>query len=180
MIGATPIAIVIIAAIAENRVIGSANAMPWQMKSDLRHFRSVTLNKPVIMGRKTLQAIGRALPQRTNVIVTRDPDFGAADVIAAPDLASALRVGRADALRRGVDEIIVAGGGNLYAQALPLADRLIITQIHAKLEGDVFFPEIDLKLWREHSREARRSAPGDDYDSDIVTYIRSGGCDNAA
>ena len=115
--------IVLIAAVAENGVIGRGNALPWRLKSDMQHFRSLTMGKPVLMGRKTYQAIGKPLPGRTTIVVTRDRTFSAAGAVVAPGLDAALAAARGDALRRNVDKVFVAGGADIYAQAMPLATR---------------------------------------------------------
>jgi len=164
--------IVVVAAIGENNVIGSKGKLPWRLKSDLRHFRALTLDKPVIMGRKTFQSIGKALDRRSNIVITRDKKFAAKGVETAPDLKAALEIARKDAQRRGADEIIVAGGGAVFAEAMPLADRLEITHVHASPEGDAFLPDIDLTRWREEKREARHAGPEDDVDFALATYVR--------
>jgi dihydrofolate reductase len=164
--------LVIVAAIGENNVIGNKGKLPWRLKSDLRHFRALTLDKPVIMGRKTFQSIGKALDRRSNIVITRDKKFAAKGVETAPNLTAALEIARKDAQRRGADEIIIAGGGAVFAEAMPLADRLEITHVHASPEGDAFLPNIDLKHWREEKREARHAGPEDDADFALATYVR--------
>jgi dihydrofolate reductase len=164
--------IVLIAAIGENNVIGKDGQLPWKIRSDLRHFRALTLDRPVIMGRKTFLSIGKALDRRTNIVITRDPKFTAESVEKAPDFKTALALARKDAKNRGADEIMVIGGNSVFAEALPLADRLEITHVHASPEGDVFFPPIDPKIWREDSREERSAGPDDDADFSVATYSR--------
>ncbi|HEY5380116.1 MAG TPA: dihydrofolate reductase [Pseudolabrys sp.] len=164
--------IVLVAAVAENNVIGKDGQLPWKIKSDLRHFRALTLDRPVIMGRKTFQSIGNALDRRTNIVITRDPEFTAEDVEKAPDFKAALALARKDAEARGADEVMVIGGSGVFAEALPMADRLEITHVHASPEGDVFFPPIDPKIWREDSREERPAGPDDDADFSVATYSR--------
>jgi dihydrofolate reductase len=164
--------IILIAAIGENNVIGKDGQLPWKIRSDLRHFRALTLDRPVIMGRKTFQSIGKALDRRTNIVITKDQEFTAAGVEKAPDFKAALALARKDAEARGADEIMVIGGNSVFAEALPLADRLEITHVHASPEGDVFFPPIDPKIWREESREGRSAGPDDDADFSTVTYSR--------
>jgi dihydrofolate reductase len=146
------IPLVLIAAVAENGVIGRANRLPWRLKSDMQHFRSVTMGHPVVMGRKTFQSLFKPLKGRTTIVVTRDPTFTAPGGIVAPSLAAALAAARGDALRRGADAIMVAGGGDIYAQAMPVAERLIITLVHERPEGDAVFPAIDRNVWRERDR----------------------------
>jgi dihydrofolate reductase len=164
--------IVLVAAIGENNVIGKDGQLPWKIRSDLRHFRALTLDKPVIMGRKTFQSIGKALDRRGNIVIARDPEFIAEGVQKAPDFDTALALARKDAKDRGADEIMVIGGSGVFAAALPLADRLEITHVHAAPEGDVFFPPIDPKVWREDSREERPAGPDDDAGFSVATYSR--------
>src|SRR6478609_1826452 len=141
--GAGVTQIVIIAAVAENGVIGRGGTMPWRLKSDMKHLRALTMGKPVVMGRKTyLSLYVRPLPGRTNIVVTRDKDFTAPGALVARSLDIALEAARGDALRRGT-EIMVIGGAEIYAQAMPYADQLEITRIHMTPEGDTVFPPID-------------------------------------
>ena len=167
--------IVLVVAVAENGVIGRAGGLPWRIKSDLQRFRAMTWGRPVIVGRKTYLSFARQpLPGRTNIIVSRSPDFAAPGAIVAPTLAAALEVARGDALRRATDAAMVVGGAEIYAQAMPLADRLEITHIHARPEGDTTFPAIDPTIWRETARTVHAPQPGDDAGYDAVTYVRSG------
>ncbi len=165
--------IVLLAAVAENGVIGRGNALPWRLKSDMVHFRAVSMNKPVVMGRKTYLSIGKPLPGRTTIVVSRDPAFAAPGVLAAPSLDFALTAARSDALRRGADAIIVAGGGDIYIQALPLATRLAITEVHKRVEGDAYFPAIDPQVWRETARSEHEPAAEDDVAFAFVAYGRA-------
>lgn len=164
--------IVLVAAIAENGVIGRGNALPWRLKSDMIHFRTVTMEKPVVMGRKTFLSIGKPLKGRTTIVISRDPDFAAPGVLVAPTIEAALTAARGDALRRGVDDIIVAGGGEIYAQALPVASRLVITEVHKKVEGDARFPAIDPQIWCETERKAQQPGAEDEAPFAFVTYGR--------
>ncbi|HYA07576.1 MAG TPA: dihydrofolate reductase [Xanthobacteraceae bacterium] len=165
--------IVILAAVAENGVIGRGNALPWRLKSDMQHFRTVTTGKPVVMGRKTYLSIGKPLKGRTTIVVSRDPAFAAAGVLVAPNFDAALAAARGDALRRGCDEIIVAGGAAIYVQALPLAARLLITEVHERVDGDAYFPAIDPKIWREVARSERQPAADDEVALAFVSYGRA-------
>lgn len=171
--GARPIAIVLIAAIAENNVIGKDNALPWRLKSDLQYFRKLTMGRPVVMGRKTYLSIGKALPGRTNIVISRDPDFSAAHVVVARDVARALDVARGDALRRNANSIAVIGGTEIFNQTIAFADRLALTCVHAAPAGDVFFPPIDPAIWREIAREPQEKGPQDDYAFTFITYERA-------
>jgi len=164
--------ILIIAAVAENGVIGRGNGLPWRLKSDMQHFRALTMGKPVVMGRKTFLSIGRPLPGRTTIVVSRDRNFAAPSILVAGDLAAAFAAAQGDALRRGADAIVVAGGADIYAQALPAASHLALTQIHGRVDGDVFFPAIDPRIWRETARSEHEPASGDDAAFAFVAYQR--------
>ena len=167
--------ILLVAAIAENGVIGRGNALPWRLKSDMQHFRALTMGKPVVMGRKTYASIGKPLAGRTTIVVSRDKAFAAPGVVVAPSFEAALTVARGDALRRNGDTIIVAGGAQIYALALPLASELAITYVHMRIEGDARFPAIDPNIWLETARSEREPAAGDDAAFALVTYRRQMG-----
>jgi dihydrofolate reductase len=145
----------LIAAVAANRVIGQAGRLPWHLPDDLRHFKRMTLGKPVVMGRKTFQSIGQPLPGRPNIVVTRDEGWRAEGVRVVLSLADALVV----AAGLAGDEAMVIGGAELFAAALPIADRLYLTEVHRSYEGDVFFPLIDRTSWIEASRDDRDGDP---------------------
>jgi dihydrofolate reductase len=164
--------IVLVAAIGENNVIGRDGQLPWRLKSDLRHFRALTLDRPVIMGRKTYQSIGKPLDRRSNIVITRDAKFSAPGIVTVPNFKQALELARKDAEGRGADEIMVIGGSAVFAEAMPLAERLEITHVHAAPEGDVFFPSIDPAQWREQKREEREAGPGDSASFAVATYVR--------
>jgi dihydrofolate reductase len=165
--------IVLLAAVAENGVIGRDNALPWRLKSDMQRFRAVTMGKPVVMGRKTFLSIGKPLAGRTNIVVSRDAAFAAPGIVVAPSLEAALAAARGDALRRGADEIIVIGGTKIFAQTMPQADRLDITLVHARPEGDSYFPPIDGKVWKESVRREIPAGPQDDAGFAYITYARA-------
>lgn len=169
-----PIDIVLVVAVAENGVIGRNNTLPWRIKSDLQYFRSVTIGRPVVMGRKTYASIGKPLSHRTNIVISRNPAYAAPSILVAADLAKALDAARGDALRRNADSIAIIGGTEIFKQTMPLAARLMLTKVHAKPEGDTYFPEIDPKLWREIERRQQPQGPDDDYGFSFVTYERSG------
>jgi len=173
---ASAIQLVLIAAVAENGIIGRANQLPWRLKSDMAHFRNATMNHPVVMGRKTFQSLGKPLVGRTNIVVTRDPAFTASGAVIAGSLAAALAAARGDALRRGAPAIMVAGGAEIYAEALPLADRLLITLVHERPEGDAAFPTIEPSMWRETERIEHPAGAGD---SAGVAYLRFERADRA-
>ena len=172
--GISSLQIVFVVAVAENDVIGRDNAMPWHLKSDLRRFKAITLNRPVIMGRKTYASIGRPLPGRTNIVVTRDKAFQAPGVVVATSLDAAHDIARGDALRRFVTEIMVIGGDEIFAQWLKKADRLEITEVHDKPDGDTFLKPVDPAEWAEIARTRHSKADGDTADFSYVTYKRHG------
>ena len=165
--------IIIVAAVAENGVIGRGNALPWRLKSDMAHFRELTMGKPVVLGRKTFQSIGKPLAGRTTIVISRDKNFSAPGIVVAPNFESALATARGDALRRNAGAIIVAGGADIYAQALPLATRLVITEVHKRVDGDARFPAIDSKLWREVARSEHQPATDDEASFAFVSYQRA-------
>ena len=153
--------IVVVAAVARNRVIGSAGDLPWRLPADLRRFKAVTLGKPMVMGRKTFDSIGRPLPGRRTIVVTRDAHWSAEGVETASSLAEALAMARGGATGEPEpDEVVIAGGGEIYAQALPLADVLRLTWVEAEPEGDALFPEVDFAGWRETARESHPAEDG--------------------
>jgi dihydrofolate reductase len=164
--------IVLLAAVAQNGVIGRDNTLPWRLKSDMAHFRAVTMGKPVMMGRKTFLSIGKPLNGRTTIVVSRDPSFAAPGIVVAASLRAAIETAGGDALRRGSDAIIVAGGADIYVQALPLATRLDITEVGKPVEGDTYFPTIDRQIWRETGRSDHQPAAGDEVPYAFVTYER--------
>src|SRR5262245_4664536 len=157
---------------AENGVIGHDNRLPWRLKSDMLNFRRTTMGKPVIMGRKTFQSLMQPLKGRTTIVVSRDRAFTAPGAIVAFGLAAALAAARGDALRRGADAIMVAGGGDIYAQMMPLADRLLVTLVHGSCEGDAAFPVIDRSRWREVERAEHSAGPEDGADFAFVRFER--------
>lgn len=166
--------IVFVVAVAENGVIGRDNAMPWHLKSDLRRFKAITLNRPVIMGRKTFASIGRPLPGRTNIVVTRDRSFQAPGVVVANSLDAAHDIARGDALRRFVTEIMVVGGAEIFTQWLKKADRLEITEVHARPEGDTLLQPFEPVEWEQVARTSHAKSDGDTADFSYVTYKRRG------
>jgi dihydrofolate reductase len=164
--------IVLVVAVAENGVIGAAGGLPWRMKSDLRRFRALTLGKPVIMGRKTFESIGRALDGRDNIVVTGRPDFAADGVIVVHGLHEALEVAEARAAISGATEIAVIGGGEIFAETLPLAARLHVTHIDGAVPGDTLFPDIPAADWTADEAEPLAPAEGDTVTGRYVRYTR--------
>jgi len=145
--------VALIAAVSENGAIGLDGAMPWHISADLQYFKRVTMGAPVIMGRKTYQSIGAALPGRANIVITRNQEFSPADADVVHDIPAALRKARAIAEIDGGEEVFVIGGAEIYAQALAAADRIYLTEIAGEFPGDAFFPELPADEWREVSRE---------------------------
>ena len=169
---ARTIALVLVAAVADNGVIGQGGGLPWRLKSDLRNFRAITMGKPVVMGRKTYLSIGKPLAGRTNIVVSRNRNFAAPGVVVAPSIEAALAAARGDALRRVVDAVAVIGGAELYAHMIGYADRLVITHVHLRPEGDTMFPAIDPKLWREVERSEHNPGPDDAAGFTVLVYER--------
>jgi dihydrofolate reductase len=163
---------VLIAAVADNGVIGLGGDMPWRLKADLQHFRRLTMGKPVVMGRKTYLSIGKPLSGRSNIVVSRDSNFAPEGVVVARSIDAALNAARADAQKRGADEIVVIGGTDIFVQILPFADRMEITHVHATPEGDTYFPPIDATQWRAEARSDHPAGPRDEAAFSYVTYAR--------
>ena len=154
----------LIVAYATNRTIGRDNALPWKLPGDLAHFKRTTMGCPVVMGRKTWESLGRALPGRRNIVITRQAGYQAAGAETATSLAQALEMTRDSA------EVFVIGGAQVYEQSLHLASRIVATEVHADVEGDAFFPELDASIWRETSRNSQPQENGLSYD--LVEYRR--------
>jgi dihydrofolate reductase len=163
--------IVLVVAVAANGVIGKDGAMPWHLPADLRHFKRLTTGKPVLMGRKTFQSIGKPLPGRHNIVLTRDTAWAADGVTVVPNLAEAIAAAGLDPRARA-GEIMVIGGAEIYKQALPIATRVELTRIHIQPEGDTFFPALDPALWHETACDPY-PADGDAPAHDFLTYVRA-------
>ncbi|HKM16506.1 MAG TPA: dihydrofolate reductase [Marinospirillum sp.] len=157
----TPIAIIVAA--AKNRVIGHKNSMPWYLPEELKHFKRITLGKPLVMGRNTFESIGRPLPGRTNIVISRNPEFNHSGIKIAANLAAALKIADAQAVIDGATEIMVIGGGQIYEQAFPLASYLYLTEVDAMPEGDTWFPEVNKDEWLETSRDSYSAQEGNRY-----------------
>jgi len=164
--------IVIVVAVGENGVIGREGQLPWRLKSDLAHFRALTINKPVVMGRKTFQSIGKPLKDRTNIVVTRDKSFSVPGILVASNVPEALALARADAERRGAGEVMIIGGADIFNETLATADRLEITHVHASPAGDVTFPPIDAAVWRQISQSEHPAGPDDSAGFTVAVYVR--------
>ncbi len=156
--------IALVAAMAENRVIGSSNCIPWCLPDDLKRFKEVTMGHPVVMGRKTYDSIGHPLPGRRNIVISRQQDLRLEGCDVVSSLGEALELAKKD----GGEEVDVIGGGEIYRQALPLADRMYLTVVHGTFAGDTFFPEFSAEEWQEvskkrHEPDARNPYPFTEY-----------------
>ncbi|MCO1333384.1 dihydrofolate reductase [Microbulbifer sp. OS29] len=165
------ISIALIAAVARNGAIGKDNELPWRISGDLQFFKRTTLAKPVVMGRKTFESIGRPLPGRLNIVITRNPGWSAGGVEVVQSLDAALRLAQKRAADSGASEIMVIGGAQIYRQALPLAARLYVTEVDTEVEGDAFFPNID-DSWVESVRECYPASDRNEYNYSLVQYDR--------
>ncbi|WP_112797906.1 dihydrofolate reductase [Rhizobium sp. SYY.PMSO] len=162
----------IVVAVSRNGIIGREGDMPWRLSSDLKRFKAMTLGKPVIMGRKTFQSIGKPLPGRPNVVITRDAGFSADGIVVAHSLDEAIAAASRLAEESNSDEICILGGGEIYRQAIGLADRLLITHVEADVEGDTAFPRIDPAIWQADSELAVPAGEKDTYPTRFVSYFR--------
>ncbi len=161
-----------IAAVARNGVIGNGNAMPWRLPGDFAFFKRTTMGKPLVMGRATFESIGRPLPGRTNIVVSRRPGFQPDGVIVIDDLDAALEHAHAIAQADGAAEVMVGGGGEIYRQAMPRADRLYVTHVELEPEGDTRFPSISPEEWRLSGELATERDPRDTASYHICVYDR--------
>jgi dihydrofolate reductase len=168
-----PIMLVLVVAVADNDVIGRGGRLPWRLRSDMQRFRTVTWGQPIIVGRKTYLSFTRQpLPGRTNIVVSRDPNFAAAGAVVVASLAAALEVARGDALRRGVDTIVVVGGADIYAQTIERADRMVLTRVHLEPNGDTKFPAVDPSVWKEVQRTDYVAEADDEAPYTVYVYER--------
>jgi len=164
--------IILVVAMAENRVIGAGGRLPWRLPSDMKRFRRLTWGKPVVMGRRTFQSIGKPLEGRDNIVISRQSDFAPEGVSVAHSFEQALaRAERFAAARDGAD-IAIIGGGGVYRAALARADRIEMTIVHAEIDGDTTFPPLDPTEWREVSREKCRRGDKDSHDTSFVVWER--------
>lgn len=158
--------IVLIVAVARNGVIGRDNGLPWKLRADLQHFRTITMGHPILMGRRTWDSLGRPLPGRTNIVVSRSPDLRAEGATICSNIDEALsRAGSAG-------RVFVVGGAELYRQMLPRANRVLVTEVHAEVEGDAHFPRLDPDDFIETSRTHHLADTHNDHDFDFVEYRR--------
>ena len=164
--------LVLVAAVARNGIIGARGGLPWRLSSDLKRFKALTWGKPLVMGRKTFESIGRALPGRETIVVTRDPTLAPSGVLVAHNLGAALDLAAERAHALGADDIIIGGGAEIYAQTIARASRLFITEVALDAEGEARFPPISPHEWREISRESGERGERDDADFAFVSYER--------
>jgi dihydrofolate reductase len=164
--------VTLVVAVAENGVIGSEGGLPWRLSSDLKRFKADTIGKPVIMGRKTYASIGKPLPGRTNIVVTRDVAFRPGGVISVASPGDALAAARQVALQTGVDDIAVIGGGEIYRQLFDTADRLILTHVLASPAGDTVFPDVSSKEWELSESEDFPAGERDSHATRRAIYLR--------
>lgn len=164
--------IVLIAALSDNRCIGRNNMLPWKLPGDLKYFRETTWGKPIIMGRKTWDSLGKPLPGRTNIVVTRQKDFAPEGARVVSSVDEAVAVAQSIALIEGVDEVMVIGGGEIFTQTLAQADKLYLTEVHAHVEGDAFFPDVDMSQYQETSRQEFAASGDNPYPFDFVRYTK--------
>jgi len=162
----------VIVAVAENGVVGVNNALPWYLPDDLKYFKQTTMGKPVVMGRKTYESIGKPLPGRTNIVVTHNQDYQAEGVKVVGSLSEALELAADIAVIDGKDELMVIGGAAVYAAAIPMADRLYVTEVHAEVDGDAYLPAVEWSEWRELTREKHVAVAPNSYDFSFVVYQR--------
>ena len=159
--------ITIIVAKSENNVIGNDNQLIWHLPNDLKHFKQLTSGHPIIMGRKTYESLGKPLPNRTNIVITRNKDWNPEGVLVMNSLQDAI-----EKSKEIDEEVYIIGGGNIYEQAMDWADALEVTEVHQTFEGDTKFPEIDLAIWEETSREDFEKDEKHEYEYSFVRYER--------
>lgn len=164
--------VALIVAAADNRCIGKDNKLPWHLPEDLKYFKRVTLGKPVIMGRKTFESIGKPLPGRTNIVITNNAGYAREGINVTTSLNAALQVAQQLASADGKEEVMVIGGAGIYALALPRADRLYYTRVHATVNGDAFFPEVNWRDWKLVAQEDHTAADNNPFAYSFCTYDR--------
>ncbi len=159
--------VTIVVAIGENRGIGSNNQMLWHLPKDLKHFKEITSGHPVIMGRKTFESIGKPLPNRTNIVISRKSDWFEEGVLIVGSIKEAIK------FAKKIDEdIFIIGGGNIYKQTMDITDKIELTTVQANIEADTFFPEIDEKIWKKVSQVCHEKDEKNPYDFCFETYAR--------
>lgn len=167
------IRLAMMAAKASNNVIGRDNKLPWYLPNDLKYFKQVTLGKPIVMGRNTWESLKGPLPGRTNIVISRQADYVAQGAKVVGTLDEALELAGHVAHIDGQDELVVIGGAQIYALALPRAERLYLTEVHAEVPGDTYFPELDAAQWQEIGRDDFQAEGPNPYDYSFVVYQRA-------
>jgi dihydrofolate reductase len=165
-------AIVFVVAAADNGVMGRDGGLPWKLKSDMARFKALTIGKPVVMGRKTFESLPKPLVHRTNIVITRDISYAARGAVVTTTIERALEIAQGDALRRGVNEIAVIGGAEVFNQLLYRAVRVELTRVHENTAGDVLFADLPSTEWREAARQDHARGTGDDAAYTYLTYER--------
>jgi dihydrofolate reductase len=166
--------VVLVLAVSENGVIGRGNALPWDLPDDLQHFKKATMGCPILMGRKTFESVGRPLPGRTNLVLTRDSTWQAPGVTVFSSVDKALALAEAQALIDGASAVCVVGGAEIYRLCLPKADRILLTLVHGDVSGDATFDLSVLDTWREQRREHFPKGSRNSHDFSVVEFVRSG------
>jgi len=167
-----PVTIALIVAVSQNGVIGAGGDLLWKISDDLKWFKKITMGKPIIMGRKTFESIGKALPGRDNIVVTRRPGFDPGGVFVTHSIEAAIKLGNICAQKNDVQEICVIGGGEIYAQTIAHADRLYVTSVKASVQGDVFFPKVNSRIWDAELVGSCEKGPKNQYSCEFFTYRR--------
>lgn len=162
----------LIVALSQNHVIGRNNKLPWYLPNDLKYFKEVTMGKPIVMGRKTFESIGKPLPGRVNIVVTRNTDWSAEGVKVVHSLEEAFQLAESIAEIDGQNELMIIGGDQIYKASLDLVDRMYLTEVHRHVEGDAYFPEFDRSQWSELGREDYKAEEPNPYDYSFVVYDR--------
>lgn len=162
----------LVVAVTRNNVIGRDGGLPWRLSTDLKRFKALTIGRPVVMGRVCYDSIGRPLPGRPNIVITRNLDFAPEGVIVVHSLQAAMERAREEARKLGVDDIAVIGGGVIYRETMDLATVLHVTHIEAEIDGDTFFPAIDPEIWAPGPEERVPVGEKDDYPTRFVSYRR--------
>ena len=173
MRGSDSLPVVIVVAVADNGVIGRGNALPWDLPDDLHHFKQTTMGRPIIMGRKTFESIGRPLPGRLNIILTRDGAWQASGVSVATSIARAIEIAMGQALLDGADSVMVIGGAEVYRQALPYTSRVFLTRVHGNVQGDAFFDLDQIASWRELSRLEVSAGERNSHDFSVIELVNT-------
>jgi len=167
------IRISLVVAAARNGVIGMQNALPWKLPSDLKRFKEITVGHPIVMGRKTYEAIGQPLMDRDNIVITRGEIIEDPTVHTVNSIEEAIALAKRFAINRGVDEIMIAGGGQIYEQTLAIADRIYFTRVDMEVDGDTVFPNLNPERWTETAREDMKAGPKDNADFTFLTLDRA-------